>query len=141
MRHARAAAVLAIIVALSLDVATAASIRQIYFSKGELVPGQRYERDNQLPGPATTFAKEQDKVARLFIIFGDAASHVVRGELKNADGRAVAQLKREVESLKTSGRWRVVTHAFKLEKLEPGKYSIELIVDDERKGTYGFTLT
>ena len=141
MRNGLMASALAVLVSLGCDVATAASIRDIYFSKGELVAGQRLQRDSQLPGPATAFARDDDKVARLFIVIGDRASPVVRGDLKNEEGRVVARMKRDIESLSTVGQWRVITHAFKLEKLKPGKYSIEVLVDDENKGTYGFTLT
>ena len=141
MRNGLMASALAFLVSLGCDAATAASIRDIYFSKGELVEGQRYQRDSQLPGPATTFTRDQDKVARLFVVLNDRAAHRVHGELKNEAGRVVARMSRDLASVNTSGVWRVMTHAFKLERLKPGTYSIEVMVDDENKGTYSFTLT
>jgi hypothetical protein len=42
----------------------AASIRNVYFSNGQVVQGQRYKSTSDLPGPTKEFAKGRDKVAR-----------------------------------------------------------------------------
>jgi hypothetical protein len=120
--------------------AWAASIRNVYFSNGELVPGQRYRTEGQLPGPVTTFTMGQDKAARLFIIFGDLDAHTLRGQLKASDGSVVRTLNRQVDSVKVAVTWRVVTHAFNLEPLAPGDYTLDLVVDDKATGSHTLTL-
>jgi len=120
--------------------ASAASIRNIYFSSGELVSGQRYAREEQLPGPTTTFTKGENKVARLFIVFGDLDAHQLGGQLKASDGSVVRRFDRRVEALNSPSRWRVTTQAFSLEKLKPGEYALDLLIDGAPKGTHKFTL-
>jgi hypothetical protein len=118
----------------------AASIRNIYFSSGQTVPGQRYSREEQLPGPTTTFTKGENKVARLFIIFGDVDAHSVRGELKASDGSVVRRFEQKIQPFNHVAQWRSVTHAFALDALKPGEYALDLQIDGEPKGTHKFTL-
>jgi len=120
--------------------ATAASIRNVYVSSGELVPGQRYAREEQLPAPTTTFTKGKHKVARLFVVFGDLDAHQFSGRLKASDGSVVRRFDRKIEALNTPSQWRVVTQAFALETLKPGEYTVDLMIDNEPKGTAQFTL-
>src|ERR1700675_536117 len=136
--------VLAIVSATSTFVppALAASIRDVYFSNGTVVPGQLYRRVSDLPGPTKEFAKGKDKVARLFIIFGDLGAHKIGGELKAADGKVVSRVDREMNASTVSANtsWRFTTQAFNLENLEPGEYQFELLIDGSSPGTYTFTL-
>ena len=122
------------------SLAHAASIRNIYFSNGQLVPGQRYRSEGQLPGPVTTFVKGQDKTARLFVIFGDLDAHRLQGELKASSGKVVRRFDQPVDSLKTVAQWRVTTRGFDLDPLPPDEYTLELQIDGEAKGAYKFTL-
>jgi hypothetical protein len=118
----------------------AASVRNAYFSNGQVVQGQTYRSEGQLPGPVTTFVKGQDKTARLFIIFGDMDAHQLEGELKAPDGKTVRRIDRKIDAHRTPANWRLVTQGFDLEKLRPGEYSFGLKVDGEAKGKYTFTL-
>jgi hypothetical protein len=73
-RDAMRKALLALVLAIACVVSTfapalAASIRNAYFFKGGLTPGQRYVRVNDLPGPTKEFVKGQDKRAHLIVIF------------------------------------------------------------------------
>lgn len=119
---------------------SAASIRNIYFSSGQTIPGQRYSRQEQLPGPTTTFTQGEHKVARLFIVFGDLDAHTVRGELKASDGSVVRRFDRQVDPVNSPVQWRAVTHGFSLETLKPDEYALDLVIDGESKGTHKFTL-
>src|SRR5262249_20622894 len=116
--------------------ALAASIRNVYFSNGATVPGQRYRSEGELPGPAKEFTKGTDKVARLFIVFGDLDAHKITGELKAADGKVVSRLDRQWASYTGAGnvQWRTFTHGFNLERLPAGEYKLELGVDDNVQG-------
>jgi hypothetical protein len=118
----------------------AASVRNIYFSNGQVLPGQQYRSEGQLPGPMTTFVKGRDKTARLFIIFGDMDAHRLQGELKAADGKVVGRVDRTIEAYRLAANWRLATHGFDLEKLRPGAYTLDLKIDGEAKGTYTFSL-
>jgi hypothetical protein len=143
MINAMLAIVLAIVCATSTFMpAFAASIKNVYFSNGQVVPGQRYTREGELPGPTKEFTKGKDKVARLFIIFRDLSAHKLGGELKTADGKVVSRLNRQLDSFTGSGNvnWRFTTHSFNLETREPGEYQFELFVDGDSAGTYTFTL-
>ena len=137
-------AIIVVLFGLSLMVgpqlAGAASIRNIYFSSGQTVPGQRYAREEQLPGPTTTFTKGANPVARLFIVFGDVDAHSLRGELKASDGSVVRRFEQKVQAFNHVAQWRAVTHAFNLETLKPGEYALDLLIDGEPKGTHKFTL-
>jgi hypothetical protein len=119
----------------------AASVRNIYFSNGQAVPGQTYRSEGQLPGPVTTFVKGQDKTARLFIVLGDMDAHRLEGELKAADGKVVRRVNRTFESHKRAANWRFVTHGFDLAALKPGEYTFDLRIDGESKGQYKFSLS
>ena len=121
--------------------ATAASIRNVYFSSGELVPGQRYAREEQLPAPTTTFTKGEHKVARLFVVFGDLDAHQFAGQLKASNGSVVRRFDRKLEPVNTPSRWRVATQSFSLENLKPGEYTVNLVIDGEPKGDAKFTLS
>ena len=126
----------------TLAPAFAASIRNAYFSNGETVPGQLYRTEGELPGPTKEFTKGTDKTARLFVIFGDLDAHKVTGALKAADGRIVSRMNRQLASYTgpVNARWRSFTHGFNLERLQPGEYQLELLVDDQPHGTHAFTL-
>jgi hypothetical protein len=142
MRHVmRAGAWMLSGLAALISVGEAATIRNIYFSNGNVVPGQTYRTEGQLPGPVTTFVKGQDKTARLFIIFGDLDAHRLEGELKGADGKVVRRFNQTVESHKRPANWRFVTQAFGLEKLKPGEYTLDLSIDGEPKKQHKFTLS
>ena len=135
--------VLAIICATSAFVpALAASIRNVYFSNGQVVQGQLYRRESDLPGATKEFAKGKDKIARLFIIFGDLDAHELGGELKAADGKVVSRVKRQLNAASAAANlsWRFTFQNFNLENLEPGEYKFELLVDGQSPGTYAFTL-
>jgi len=143
MINARLVSVLAIVCSMSaFGSVSAASIRNAYFSNGELVRGQYYKSEGQLPGATKEFTKGTDKVARLFVIFGDQQAHKVGGALKAADGRVVSKLDRQWTAYAgpINVSWRVLTHGFNLEKLEPGVYQLDLVVDDNPEGTYTFSL-
>jgi hypothetical protein len=118
----------------------AASLRNVYFSNGQLVPGQRYRSEGQLPGPVTTFVKGQDKTARLFIVFGDLEAHRIEGELKGPDGKVVRRVDRTVEALHAVAQWRVSTVGFDVAPLNPGEYTFDLRIDGESKGAHTFSL-
>src|SRR5262245_7784704 len=120
--------------------ATAASIRNVYFSTGELVPGQRYAREEQLPSPTTTFTKGAHKVARLFVVFGDLDAHQFAGQLKASNGVVMRRFDRKIEAVNQPSQWRVATQAFSLENLKPGDYTLDLVIDGEPKGDAKFTL-
>ena len=143
MINALLVVVLAIVCSTSTFVpAFAVSVRNVYFSNGEVVPGQLYRSVGQLPGPTKEFTKGTDKVARLFIIFGDLDAHKISGALKAADGRIVSRLNRQWPAYAgpVNPSWRFLTHGFNLERLQPGEYQLELLIDDDSKGTYTFTL-
>ena len=143
MINARLVILLTIICSTSTFVpALAASIRNVYFTNGETVRGQLYKSEGQLPGATKEFTKGTDKVARLFIIFGDLDAHKVSGALKAADDKIVSRLNRQWPSHTgaVNVRWRLFTHNFNLERLQPGEYKLELLVDDHPHGTYAFTL-
>ena len=122
--------------------AVAASIRNVYFSNGDVVRGQIYRSVGELPGATKEFTKGKDKVARLFVIFGDLDGHKMTGDLKAADGKAVSRMDRDVGPYSGSVNlsWRLATHGFNLERLEPGEYQFELSVDGSSVGSYAFTL-
>lgn len=143
MINAMLVIVLAIVCATSTFVpALAASIRNVYFSNGEIVGSQLYRSVGELPGPTKEFTKGRDNVARLFIIFGDLDAHKLGGELKAADGKVVSRLNRQWPSFTGSinPSWRLLTHGFNIERMEPGEYQLELLIDDQSHGTYAFSL-
>ena len=143
MVNALVVIVLAIVCATSTFVPVlAASVRNVYFSNGDVVRGQLYRSTGELPGATKEFTKGKDKVARLFVIFGDLNAHKLSGDLKATDGKVVSRLNREVGSYTGSANasWRFVTHGFNLERLEPGEYQLELLIDDASHGTYALTL-
>ena len=119
----------------------AASVRNVYFTNGQVIPGQRYRSEGQLPGPTTTFIKGQDKTARLLIVLGDLDAHQLEGELKAADGKVVRRFKQPVEGLNTVASWRLVTRGFDLATLPAGEYTLDLRIDGEPKGAHKFTLS
>jgi hypothetical protein len=122
--------------------AGAAAVRNVYFTNGETVRGQLYRSEGELPGPTKDFTKGTDKAARLFVIFGDQDAHKVTGTLTRADGTVVSRLNRDFPSYTgaVNVRWRLFSHSFTLERLGPGAYQLELVIDDHTQGTYGFTL-
>lgn len=140
-------ALMAFVLAIACVVSTfapalAASIRNAYFSQSASIGGQRYVRESGLPGPTKEFVKGQDKAAHLIIIFNDLDAHQVGGALKAADGNVVARWNRQINGISRAdvGQWRSISHRFNLDRLAPGEYKFDLLVDGDPKGTYTFTL-
>jgi hypothetical protein len=118
-----------------------AGLRNGWFSNGTMVPGQIIRNEGELPGETKVFDSATDKVARLFLVFGDLDSHVLRGELKDPDGKTVRTLKHDVPSLTRAGiTWRHTSWGFNLQKLAPAVYTLELTIDGGKPEKYSFTL-
>jgi hypothetical protein len=119
-----------------------AGLRNAWFTNGTMVQGQTVRSEGELPGETKVFESGKDKVARLFFVFGDRDAHALRGELKDADGKTVRKLNYDLPSLNRAGTgtWRYGARSFNLEGLAPGVYSLDLIIDDGKVGTYSFTL-
>jgi hypothetical protein len=116
-------------------------MRKVYFTNGTMVDGQMVHGESELPGETKVFESGKDKVARLLLGFGDLDAHALRGELKDARGKTVRKLNYDLPSFKGAGAtWRWALRAFNLEGLAPGVYTLDLIVDDGKVGTYSFTL-
>jgi hypothetical protein len=143
-RGARGIAGVAVAAVLCLVAAAAqgASIRNVYFTNTPPPPpGQTYRDPGQLPGtPTTTFVKGQDDTAFLTIIFGDRDAHLITGELKGSNGRVVRKLNYQLNAVNIPANWRHARFRFPLEKLTPGEYTFDLVVDGEAKGAHSFTL-
>ena len=74
-------------------------------------------------------------------VFGDLDSHVLRGELKDPDGKTVRTLKHDVPSITRAGiRWRHTSWGFNLQNLAPAVYTLELTIDGGKPEKYSFTL-
>jgi hypothetical protein len=119
-----------------------AGLRNAWFSNGAMVQGQTVRSEGELPGETKVFESDKDKVARMFFVFGDRDAHALRGDLKAADGKTVRKLNYDLPALNRAGTgtWRYAARSFNLEGLAPGVYTIDLIVDDGKVGTYSFTL-
>lgn len=118
-----------------------AGLRNGWFASGTMVPGQIIRNEGELPGETKVFESGRDKVARLFLVFGDLDSHVLRGELKGPEGNTVRTLKHDVPSITRAGiTWRHTSWGFNLQGLTPGVYTLELTIDGGKKETYAFTL-
>src|SRR5262249_56653546 len=126
----------------AFGLAFAASVRNVYFSSGEVVRGQYYRSEGELPGSIKEFTKGTDKTARLFIIFGDQQAHKIAGVLKATDGSVASKFDRQYNAYTgpVNVSWRLFTWGFNLDRLSPGEYQLELVIDDNVQGTYGFTL-
>jgi hypothetical protein len=118
-----------------------AGITDVYFSKVGKIGGQIYRTPNDLPGPTKVLETGKDRVVFLYVVFSDLDAHTLRGDLKAADDKVVRQMRRTISPVTRAGiRWRSITEEFSLEGLGPGEYSIDLVVDDTKTGTYSFTL-
>ena len=118
-----------------------AGLRNAWFSNGAMVPGQLILREGELPGETKVFESGTDKVARLFMVFGDVNAHVIRGELKGPNGTTVRKLSYDAPSVTRAGStWRYSSRTFNLQGLAPAVYTLDLIIDDGKVGTYSFTL-
>ena len=118
-----------------------AGLRNAWFSSGTMVPGQIIRNEGELPGETKVFDKATDKVARLFLVFGDLDSHVLGGELKDPDGKVVRTVKYNVPSITRAGvSWRHTTYSFNLPNLDPAVYTLELTIDGGKPEKYSFTL-
>jgi hypothetical protein len=99
--------------------ADAAAIRNVYFSNGTMVEGQSVRSEGQLPGETKVFESGKDQ----------------------SDGTMVRKMNRNLASLTRADiTWRYLWQNFNLQGLAPGVYSIDLMVDDAKAGTYSFTL-
>jgi hypothetical protein len=118
-----------------------AGLRNAWFSNGAMVQGQIIRSEGELPGETKIFESGSDKVARLFLVFGDLDSHVLRGELKGPEGNAVRTLKYDVPSITRAGiSWRYTSWGFNLQGLTPAVYTLELTIDGGKVEKYSFTL-
>jgi hypothetical protein len=118
-----------------------AGLRNAWFSSGTMVSGQIIRNEGDLPGETKVFDKATDKVARLFLVFGDVDSHVLGGELKGPEGNTVRTVKYDVPSITRAGiSWRYTTYSFNLQNLAPAVYTLELTIDGGKAEKYSFTL-
>ena len=118
-----------------------AGLRSAWFSSGTMVQGQIIRNEGELPGETKVFESGQNKFARLFLVFGDLGSHVLRGELKDPDGKTVRKLNYDVSSVtRADVSWRYTWWTFNLEGLAPAMYTLEMTVDGGKPETYSFTL-
>jgi hypothetical protein len=118
-----------------------AGLKNAWFSSGAMVPGQIIRNEGELPGETKVFDSATDKVARLFMVFGDVSAHVIRGELKGPDGATVRKFNYDVPSLTRAGiTWRHTSRSFNLEGLAPAVYTLDLSIDGGKAEAYSFTL-
>jgi hypothetical protein len=131
----------AVVLTLTASGVSVAGLKNAWFSSGTMVQGQIIRNEGELPGETKVFESGRDKFARLFLVFSDLNSHVLRGELKDPDGKPVRKLNYDVGSVTRAGiSWRYTWWTFNLEGLAPAMYTLEMTVDGGKPETYSFTL-
>ena len=120
---------------------TTAALRNAWFSNGTMVQGQIIRNEGELPGETKVFDSATDKIARLFLVFGDLDAHALRGELKGPEGNTVRTMKHDISSVTRAGvTWRYMWYTFTLQGLTPAVYTLEMTIDGGKPEKYSFTL-
>ena len=115
------------------------TLRDVWFTTTVTMPGQRYKQEPQhIWMRVEEFVRGKDEKVIMIVVFNDHGSHRISGRRISPGGRQ-SPFEWSVTPLSgyTSG-WRATQWRWDVNKLSPGKHTVELTVDSAPAGRYSF---
>jgi len=120
-------------------------VSDVYFTNAESGPGYQLHNPGSTPyqirPPVRAFDRERDAKITIIVVFSTGSAHSLRAVLNAPNGDAPRPVSWSAPSRTQFGTWVTSSAWWSVSRrMAPGRYTVELTIDEPPAGTYSFDL-